>query len=249
MTDGTDVRIRGRLDWYAPRGQLQLRMTRSTPPTRWASSRWPAPSCCARLREEGLLRANADHPLPLAPAAGGAGHQRRLRRRGRLPRRAPAQRLRLPWCSGPTAVCRATTRPGRSRRPSACSPPTDPTCWPWCAGAAPAPTWRPSTTRPWRGPSPPVPSPVITGVGHEVDTSVADEVAHTAAKTPTACAAAARRPRRRGPGAAGGTVGGIAPRAAPTGDPSRRPPRWPRPPSGSRHPGGPRSQHPPGSTM
>jgi exodeoxyribonuclease VII large subunit len=29
---------------------------------------------------------------------------------------------------------------------------------------------------------------VLTGVGHEVDTSVADEVAHTSAKTPTACA-------------------------------------------------------------
>jgi exodeoxyribonuclease VII large subunit len=30
--------------------------------------------------------------------------------------------------------------------------------------------------------------PVVTGVGHEVDRSVADEVAHTACKTPTACA-------------------------------------------------------------
>src|SRR3546814_19358988 len=30
--------------------------------------------------------------------------------------------------------------------------------------------------------------PVITGIGHEVDRSVADDVAHTAAKTPTACA-------------------------------------------------------------
>src|SRR5690606_2365558 len=31
--------------------------------------------------------------------------------------------------------------------------------------------------------------PVITGVGHEIDRSVADDVAHTAYKTPTACAA------------------------------------------------------------
>jgi len=31
--------------------------------------------------------------------------------------------------------------------------------------------------------------PVVTGLGHEVDRSVADEVAHTAVKTPTACAA------------------------------------------------------------
>jgi len=32
--------------------------------------------------------------------------------------------------------------------------------------------------------------PVLTGLGHEVDRSVADEVAHTAYKTPTACAQA-----------------------------------------------------------
>lgn len=31
---------------------------------------------------------------------------------------------------------------------------------------------------------------VVTGIGHEIDRSVADEVAHTALKTPTACAAA-----------------------------------------------------------
>ena len=32
--------------------------------------------------------------------------------------------------------------------------------------------------------------PVLTGIGHEIDTSVADAVAHSAHKTPTACAAA-----------------------------------------------------------
>lgn len=31
--------------------------------------------------------------------------------------------------------------------------------------------------------------PVITGIGHEIDVSIADEVAHTPLKTPTACAA------------------------------------------------------------
>ncbi|HEX7095587.1 MAG TPA: exodeoxyribonuclease VII large subunit [Acidimicrobiales bacterium] len=33
-----------------------------------------------------------------------------------------------------------------------------------------------------------LPVPVLTGVGHEIDRSVADDVAHTAYKTPTACA-------------------------------------------------------------
>ena len=34
------------------------------------------------------------------------------------------------------------------------------------------------------------PTPVLTGLGHEIDRSVADEVAHRALKTPTACAGA-----------------------------------------------------------
>jgi exodeoxyribonuclease VII large subunit len=34
------------------------------------------------------------------------------------------------------------------------------------------------------------PVPVVAGVGHEIDSTVADEVAHTSAKTPTAAAAA-----------------------------------------------------------
>ena len=32
------------------------------------------------------------------------------------------------------------------------------------------------------------PCPVLTGIGHEIDRTIADEVAHTALKTPTACA-------------------------------------------------------------
>jgi exodeoxyribonuclease VII large subunit len=35
-----------------------------------------------------------------------------------------------------------------------------------------------------------MPVPVFTGVGHEIDTAVVDEVAHSSFKTPTACAAA-----------------------------------------------------------
>lgn len=38
------------------------------------------------------------------------------------------------------------------------------------------------------------PVPVLTGLGHEIDRSVADEVAHRSLKTPTACAAALIEP-------------------------------------------------------
>ena len=33
-----------------------------------------------------------------------------------------------------------------------------------------------------------MPIPVLTGIGHEIDRTIADEVAHTTCKTPTACA-------------------------------------------------------------
>ena len=56
--------------------------------------------------------------------------------------------------------------------------------------AAAEASWPRSTTR--RSPMAIASSalPVFTGLGHEIDRSVADEVAHSALKTPTACAAA-----------------------------------------------------------
>jgi exodeoxyribonuclease VII large subunit len=54
------------------------------------------------------------------------------------------------------------------------------------------------------------PVPVLTGVGHEIDTSVADAVAHTAYKTPTACAAAVVDQVRRAAGRGEAAWAGIA---------------------------------------
>src|SRR6187399_1491159 len=67
MNDGTDVRIRGRLDWYAPRGQLQLRMTAIDPAYTLGQLELARAELLARLRAEGLLGANGQHPMPPAP--------------------------------------------------------------------------------------------------------------------------------------------------------------------------------------
>ena len=91
--------------------------------------------------------------------------------------------------------------------------------------------------------------PVLTGVGHEVDRSIADDVAHTAYKTPTACAAAlgsrnsscvtsttssaygrGRRRERHDPRSAPPTPMLATLRPA---SPARPPTRWPAPSSGS----------------
>src|SRR5690606_25674857 len=67
MVDGTEVRIRGRLDWYAPRGQLQLRMTAIDPAYTLGQLEVARAQLLARLRAEGLLERQAALELPLVP--------------------------------------------------------------------------------------------------------------------------------------------------------------------------------------
>jgi len=187
MTDGTDVRIRGRLDWYAPRGQLQLRMTAIDPAYTLGQLEVARAELLARLTDEGLLRANAGLPLPLAPlrvglvtsegSAAEADFLDELRRsgfafrvlrtdtrvQGRDAPRSIAAAIRM-LATHPVDVV-ALVRGGGARTDLAAF---DDEAVARAVAACPV--------------------PVLTGIGHEVDTSVADELAHTAAKTPTACA-------------------------------------------------------------
>lgn len=187
MSDGTDVRIRGRLDWYAPRGQLQLRMTAIDPAYTLGQLEVARAELLARLSAEGLLRANAAHPLPAAPlrvglvtsdgSAAEADFLDELRRSG-FAFRVLRVDTRVQGVDAPrsisTAIRRLATHPidvlalvrgGGARTDLAAF---DDEAVARAIAACPV--------------------PVITGVGHEIDTSVADEVAHTVAKTPTACA-------------------------------------------------------------
>lgn len=187
MTDGTDVRVRGRLDWYAPRGQIQLRMTAIDPAYTLGQLEVARAALLARLTEEGLLRANAAHPLPLAPlrvglitsegSAAEADFVDELRRSGFAfqvlladtrvqgfdAARSIASAIRTVATHRPDVV--AVVRGGGARTDLAAFDDE-------AVGRAIAAC----------------PMPVLTGIGHEIDTSVADEVAHSAAKTPTACA-------------------------------------------------------------
>jgi len=187
MTDGTDVRIRGRLDWYSPRGQLQLRMTAIDPAYTLGQLEVARAELLARLGAEGLLRLNAARALPLAPlrvglvtsegSAAEADFLDELRRSGfafRVHRvdtrvqgtdaaRSIASAIRM-LATHPLDVL-ALVRGGGARTDLAAF---DDEAVARAIAACPV--------------------PVLTGVGHEIDSSVADEVAHTSAKTPTACA-------------------------------------------------------------
>jgi exodeoxyribonuclease VII large subunit len=187
MVDGTEVRIRGRLDWYGPRGQLQLRMTAIDPAYTLGQLELARAELLARLEAEGLLGRNRALPMPLVPlriglvtsrgSAAEADFLDELARSG-LSFHVIAVDVRVQGAGAPRAISRgiasaaaracdviALVRGGGAR--------TDLACFDDELVAR-------AIAR--------CPVPVVTGIGHEIDRSVADEVAHTAEKTPTACA-------------------------------------------------------------
>ena len=184
MTDGTEVRIRGRLDWYGPRGQLQLRMTSIDPAFTLGQLAAARAELLDRLRAEGLLDANRRLPMPLLPLASRCGHVLGQRSRGRPARRARPVGLRV---RGP-----GRRRPGPGPRGARARSP---------ARSRGSPTHGVDVVVVVRGGGAATdlaafdhelvaraiaacPHPVVTGIGHEVDRSVADEVAHTRSQDP-----------------------------------------------------------------
>jgi exodeoxyribonuclease VII large subunit len=187
MVDGTEVRIRGRLDWYAPRGQLQLRMTAIDPAYTLGQLEMARAELLARLEAEGLLGRNGALPLPLVPlriglvtsrdSAAEADFLDELTRSG-LSFQVIAVDVRVQGSGAPrniasgiaSAAARgcaviAVVRGGGAR--------TDLAAFDHELVAR-------AIAR--------CPVPVVTGIGHEIDRAVADDVAHTVAKTPTAAA-------------------------------------------------------------
>ncbi|HJR26864.1 MAG TPA: exodeoxyribonuclease VII large subunit, partial [Acidimicrobiales bacterium] len=189
MTDGTEVRIRGRLDWYAPRGQLQLRMTAIDPAYTLGQLELARAELLARLREEGLLEANGRVPMPLVPlriglvtssgSAAEADVVDTLRRSGfafdlvRIDVRVQGHDAPIDIVRGIAEACAAGVDAVAIVR----------------GGGARTDLQAYDDERVARAIAA-CPVPVLTGVGHETDRSVADEVAHRSEKTPTACAAA-----------------------------------------------------------
>ncbi len=187
MVDGTEVRIRGRLDWYAPRGQLQLRMTAIDPAYTLGQLEMARAELLARLESEGLLRSNAALAMPLVPlrvglitsrgSAAEADFLDELAHSGiafhviavdvRVQGVGAPRQIASGIASAAARACEviAVVRGGGAR--------TD------LASFDDEQVARAIALSP---------VPVLTGIGHEIDRSVADDVAHTSAKTPTAAA-------------------------------------------------------------
>ncbi|HEY4609255.1 MAG TPA: exodeoxyribonuclease VII large subunit, partial [Ilumatobacteraceae bacterium] len=190
LGDGLKVRIFGHLDYFAPSGQLGLKMSGLDPRFTLGEMALERDDVVRRLVANGLFDANRRTLVPRAPLRVGVVTSTASAAWGdfthELDRSNLAFRLRVidvrvqgEWavdmvCAALRTLTRhddldvvVVIRGGGSK--------TDLATFDHESIATTIAT---------------SPIPVFTGLGHEVDRSVADEVAHSSLKTPTACAAA-----------------------------------------------------------
>lgn len=190
LANGMKVRIFGHLDYYAPNGRLGLKMAGIDPRFTLGELSQARDQVVRRLVATGLFDANRSRPMPIAPlrigvvtsvgtaawhdfhhelVTSGLGFQLRVcdtRVQGELAEQSVAAAIRSLARRDDTDVV-VVIRGGGARNELATFD-----AEPIAMAIAMSPI------------------PVLTGLGHEIDTSVADEVAHRSLKTPTACAAA-----------------------------------------------------------
>lgn len=189
LEDGIEVRIGGKLNWYPAGGRLQFNMDRIDPTFTLGRLQEDRDRLLALLAEQQLLRANAIHAVPIVPlrvgivtsetSAAAADVLNELRSSGfAFDIRLVDARTQGADC-GPSVVA-ALQRLAREAvdvvllvRGGGAT--TD------LVGFDGEDVARAIAT---------MPVAVFTGIGHEIDRTVADEVAHTAHKTPTAAAGA-----------------------------------------------------------
>ncbi|MEM9200440.1 MAG: exodeoxyribonuclease VII large subunit [Actinomycetota bacterium] len=189
MTDGVRIRIQGMVDYYPPTGKIQLRMSAIDPTYTLGVLAAEREALLRELSESGRLRANATRPLPAVPlrigvvtSIGSAAHadvttvfERSERAFTLVEIDTPVQGAgaEIPIAAAIRAATDARVdlvllvRGGGSK--------TDLAVFDHAVVAH-------AITE--------ASVPVYTGVGHDIDRSVADEVAHTAHTTPTAAAQA-----------------------------------------------------------
>ncbi len=190
---GLKVVVHGRVDVFEQQGAYQLYVD-TLQPSGFGDLALRLEAMKAKLAAEGLFETARKRPLPDWPRTIGSGHQRD---RGRPARRRPGPAAPLAAVRVVFAPClvQGDTAPATSWAPCAASPagPTRPTggpstCSSWPAAAA---RWRisgRSTTSGSCVPWPPSRVPVVVGVGHESDVTLADFAADVRAATPSVAA-------------------------------------------------------------
>jgi exodeoxyribonuclease VII large subunit len=188
MDDGVHIRIRGSLDYYPPQGRLQLRMQWIDPTYTLGRLEAERRRLVEALTAEDLLGRNASLPYPMLPlrvglvtSAGSAAHEDFLHE---LEASGISWRVTLVSAAvqGPNAEAELTgaLRTLAARQVDVIA---------IVRGGGARTDLAAFDSEVVARTIADLAVPVLTGIGHETDRSVADLVAARAAKTPTACAA------------------------------------------------------------
>ena len=188
LTNGMKVRIFGHLDYYAPNGRLGLKMAGIDPRFTLGELSQARDAVVRRLVASGLFDANRGRELSAVPLNIGvvtsvgtaAWHDFRdeIERSG-IGFRLAVCDSRVQGELAERSVAAAIRTLGRSR---------DLDCIVVIRGGGARNELATFDAEEIALAIATSPLPVLTGLGHEIDRSVADEVAHLALKTPTACA-------------------------------------------------------------
>ena len=187
LTDGVEVRIHGRVDFYPPTGRLQLVMNGIDPVFTVGRLAADRERVLRVLAAEDLLRRNATHelgPVPLrvglVTSGGSAAYHdflEELSASGYAFRVAHAD-VRVQGGAASRRIAYALRRLGQ----------LDLDVVVVVRGGGARSDLAPFDSEIVARAIAELPHPVLTGIGHEVDRTVADEVAHSCCKTPTAAA-------------------------------------------------------------
>ena len=189
LEDGVQVRVLGSLNLYEPRGNLQFEMIAIDAAYTIGQLVINREKLLAKLTEEGLLRRNAEIPLSLVPL-----RVRLVTSYGSSAYHDVINQLAgsgVAWQVSPadTSVQGATAEMSIVYALSRVDP-ADADVVVLVRGGGSATDLSAFDTEGVARAIAACPVPVLSGIGHETDRTVADEVAHTAFKTPTACAQA-----------------------------------------------------------
>jgi exodeoxyribonuclease VII large subunit len=189
IENGTEVRIRGRVGWWAPGARLQLQMSDIDPAFTLGRLAADRQRLLRQLDAEGLLDRQRRLQFPLVPlrlglvtSAGSAADHDVLDELRAAGIGFQVQRVdtRVQGRGAPRSVA-AALRLLASRQVDLIL---------LVRGGGSATDLAAFDSEQIARAIAELPVPVVTGIGHDVDRSVADDVAHTSYKTPTACAQA-----------------------------------------------------------
>ncbi|MCB0974661.1 MAG: exodeoxyribonuclease VII large subunit [Actinobacteria bacterium] len=187
LSDGVEVRIGGRVGSFAERGSLQFVMRTIDPTFTFGQIAEAKDRLLRTLAAEGLIGANADRQLPEVPlriglvtSVGSDAYEDFLAELGRHRYNWQIRVFdaRVQGADAPATLSRAIARAGK-----VC--PVVAVVRGGGSGADLRAFNDEGVARAIAG----APVPIVVGIGHEMDRSVADEVAAFSLKTPTSCAA------------------------------------------------------------